>query len=136
MVFRSSRVRNSVANLAQSRLIDARSVSIIHESFSLLVIMLGIATILNLYCVCEIDANLGNQDINSGCSLPCRPVKMRQPGGFSFSLSTQPKRFGCLERRYRQPPHTGDNGSADIKNDEYSFADKSTHNSPPAGIRT
>jgi len=55
MVFRSSRVRNSVANLAQSRLIDARSVSIIHESFSFLVIMLGIATILNLYCVCEID---------------------------------------------------------------------------------
>ena len=37
IVFLSSRVRNSVANLAQSRLIDARSTSIIHESFSLLV---------------------------------------------------------------------------------------------------
>ena len=39
IVFRSSGVGNSLANLYQSRLIDARSALIIHKSFSLLVIV-------------------------------------------------------------------------------------------------
>jgi len=43
---------------------------------------------------------------------------------------------GCLEWRYRQPPYARDNSGADVKNDEYSFANESTHNSPLAGIST